>query len=57
MESEHVEDRDVVVLVEDASLVALVGKGESPEFVNKNPKIMSPSKIGDIGSSNSAYGG
>ena len=52
VESEHVEGGDVVVLAQNASLVASVGKGESPESERKNPKIMSPSKIGDIGGSN-----
>jgi hypothetical protein len=45
------------VLAEVASLVALVGKRDSPESISKNPKIMSPSKIDDIGGSNSAHGG
>jgi hypothetical protein len=57
VESEHVEGGDVGVLAEAASLVASEGKGVSPESVSKNPKTMSPSKIGDIGGSNSAHGG
>lgn len=57
MKSEHVEGGDVGVLAEAASLVASVGKGDSPKSMSKNPKIMSPSKISDIGGLNSAHVG
>ena len=57
VETEHVEGRDVVVLAEVASLVPSAGKGDSPESASNNTNIMSPSKIGDIGASNSAHGG
>ena len=57
VETKHVEGGDVVVLAEVASLVASMGKGDSPKFVSKNPNIMSPNKIGDIGGSNRAHSG
>jgi hypothetical protein len=56
-ESDYVEGADVRVLVEAASLVKSPGKVISPESVILNSKTMSPSKIGDIGSSHSAPGG
>lgn len=38
METEHVEGRDVVVLVEVISLIASVENEDYPEFVSKTPR-------------------
>ena len=57
VERSIVEGGDVGVLAEAASLVESHGKSVSPESVSKNPKTVSPTKIGDIGGSQSAPGG
>ena len=50
-DSDHVEEGDVGVLAEVATLVESTGKAISPESASQNPKTLSPSKVGDIGGS------
>ena len=47
-ESDRVEGREVGILAEVAFLVGLPRKGVSTVTMRKNPKTMSPIKIGDI---------